>query len=224
MNSIRIGAERIHNLVQSLNRFARADSSQRRYADLHAGIDSTLVILHNRLKANSERGEIKVIKNYCQLPNVECYLGQMNQVFMNIIANAIDALDDTLRPVAETTTSELAWQRTWQKPPDWQPCIWITTEIQGVNTAVIRIQDNAGGIPEHILPRIFDPFFTTKPVGKGTGLGLSISYQIITQNHGGTLTCNSQEGVGTEFVIAIPILQDSSDSTTALTQSKSVLH
>jgi PAS domain S-box-containing protein len=224
MNSIRIGAERIHNLVQSLNRFARADSSQRRYADLHAGIDSTLVILHNRLKANSERGEIKVIKNYCQLPNVECYLGQMNQVFMNIIANAIDALDDTLRPVAETTTSELAWQRTWQKPPDWQPCIWITTEIQGVNTAVIRIQDNAGGIPEHILPRIFDPFFTTKPVGKGKGLGLSISYQIITQNHGGTLTCNSQEGVGTEFVIAIPILQDSSDSTTALTQSKSVLH
>lgn len=108
--------------------------------------------------------------------------------------------------------------------PDWQPCIWITTEIQGVNTAVIRIQDNAGGIPEHILPRIFDPFFTTKPVGKGKGLGLSISYQIITQNHGGTLTCNSQEGVGTEFVIAIPILQDSSDSTTALTQSKSVLH
>jgi len=224
MSSIRLGAERIHKLVQSLHKFARADSSQCRYADLHAGIESTLVILHNRLKANSERGEIQVIKNYCPLPNVECFPSQMNQVFMNIIANAIDALDDTLRPVEETTASDLAWERTWQKPDDWVPCIWITTEISPENTAVIRIQDNAGGMPDFIKQRIFDPFFTTKPVGKGTGLGLSISYQIITENHKGKLTCNSTEGMGTEFVIEIPILQSSSDGTTALTQSKSLLH
>ncbi len=219
MEAIRIGAERIHNIVQSLHKFARADTKECRFTDLHAGIDSTLVILQNRLKANDQRGEIQVIKNYGQVPSVECFPGQMNQVFMNILANAIDALDDTLRPVEETTCSELGWQRTWQKPPDWQPCIWITTEVQGNHTAVVRIQDNAGGIPEHIRQRIFDPFFTTKPVGRGTGLGLSISYQIITENHGGTLTCNSQEGVGTEFVIAIPIFQNLSEGTTAITKA-----
>jgi two-component system NtrC family sensor kinase len=222
MSSIRLGAERIHNLVQSLHKFARADSSQCRYADLHAGIESTLVILQNRLKANRERGEIQVIRNYCQMPNVECFPSQMNQVFMNIIANAIDALDDTFRPAEETTASELAWERTWEKPDDWIPCIWITTEVRQGSIAVIRIQDNAGGMPAFIKQRIFDPFFTTKPVGKGTGLGLSISYQIITENHNGKLTCNSQEGIGTEFVIEIPILQSSSDGTTDLT--KSLLH
>jgi len=224
MSSIRLGAERIHKLVQSLHKFARADSTECRYADLHAGIESTLVILHNRLKANSERGEIQVIKNYCQMPSVECFPSQMNQVFMNIIANAIDALDDTLRPAEETTANELAWERTWQKPEDWVPCIWITTAISPENTAVIRIQDNAGGMPEFIKQRIFDPFFTTKPVGKGTGLGLSISYQIITENHKGKLMCHSTEGIGTEFVIEIPILQASSDGTTVLTSSKSLLN
>jgi PAS domain S-box-containing protein len=223
MSSIRIGAERIHGLVQSLHKFSRADSSERRYADLHNGIDGTLIILHNRLKATAERPEIKVVKNYCTLTNVECYPGQMNQVFMNILANAIDALEDTYLPQEETTASELAWERTWQKSPDWEPTISITTEVTGDNQVVIRIEDNAGGMPDHIRQRIFDPFFTTKPVGKGTGLGLSISHKIITENHGGTLLCNTAEGVGTEFVITIPIFHNSGDGTTALTRSKSLL-
>lgn len=216
MSSIRIGAERIHGLVQSLHKFSRVDSTERRYADLHTGIDGTLIILHNRLKATTYRPPIQVIKNYCQLPNIECFQGQMNQVFMNILANAIDALEDTYLPAEETTSAEIAWERTWRKDTDWQPCIWITTEVNDRHEAVISIQDNAGGMPETIRQRIFDPFFTTKPVGKGTGLGLSISYQIITENHGGTLECFTSEGHGTRFVITIPIFDPSEEEGTTM--------
>jgi two-component system NtrC family sensor kinase len=221
MSSIRIGAERIHGLVQSLHKFSRVDGTERRYADLHAGIDGTLIILHNRLKANAHRPAIQVIKNYGQLPNIECYQGQMNQVFMNILTNAIDALEDIYLPKEETTSADFAWERTWRKDTDWQPCIWITTAVSEDNQAMISIQDNAGGIPEHIRQRIFDPFFTTKPVGKGTGLGLSISYQIITENHGGKLECFTSEGHGTKFVITLPIFDPrEEEGTTVLAENK----
>ncbi|MFN3927128.1 MAG: PAS domain S-box protein [Pseudanabaenaceae cyanobacterium] len=220
MSSIRVGAERIHGLVQSLHKFARADSNQLRYADIHHGIDGTLVILHNRLKANNFRPEIQVFKNYCTLGNVECYPGQLNQVFMNILANAIDALDEVYLPPEETTAPGLGWERSWQKPDNWQPCIWITTQVVESTKVQISIKDNAGGMPEHVLQKIFDPFFTTKPAGKGTGLGLSISYKLITENHHGSLVCHTIEGEGTEFVITIPILQEEeSDLSEGLTRS-----
>lgn len=190
LNSMKVGADRIQQIVASLRTFSRMDEAEMKAVDIHEGIDSTLMILQNRLKAQPERDEIMVTRNYADLPAVECYAGQLNQVFMNILSNAIDALDDA---VADN--------------PELQPAIAIQTEI--FNQCVqIRIRDNGTGIPEHIRDRLFDPFFTTKPIGKGTGMGLSISYQIITEKHGGTLECIATEGHGTEFIISIPLSQD----------------
>jgi signal transduction histidine kinase len=141
------------------------------------------MILQHRLKAKSNHPEIQVIKEYGQLPLVSCYAGQLNQVFMNILANAIDALEDLLIN---------------------NPTIWIHTEMTKHNYILISIADNGAGIPENILSKLFDPFFTTKPVGQGTGLGLSISYQIIVEKHKGKIYCDSKLGEGTKFVIEIP--------------------
>jgi PAS domain S-box-containing protein len=191
LTSMKIGTERITEIVLSLRNFSRLDEAEIKAVDIHAGIDSTLMILGHRLKANEKRPNIALIKEYGNLPLVECYPGQLNQVFMNILANAIDALEETFI--------------THQKPQDLQIC--ITTVLSTYQQVVIRISDNAFGIPESLQQRLFEPFFTTKAIGKGTGLGLSISYQIINEKHHGKLQCNSTIGKGTEFTIEIPLYQ-----------------
>ncbi|HEY9748331.1 MAG TPA: PAS domain S-box protein [Allocoleopsis sp.] len=194
LDSMQVGAERIQKIVTSLRTFSRMDEAEVKAVDLHDGIDSTLMILQHRLKAKSDRVEILVIKHYGDLPRVECYVGQLNQVFMNILSNAIDALEDALEAALDQGQSLT-------------PMIQIHTELGPNDTAIVRIVDNGPGIPAAIQQRLFDPFFTTKAVGKGTGMGLSISYQIVAEKHGGSLSCHSESGQGTEFVIAIPLHQ-----------------
>ncbi|MDZ8024344.1 MAG: response regulator [Nostoc sp. DedQUE11] len=189
LNSLELGSERIRNLSNSLRNFSRSDSDAKISADLHQGLDSTLMILQHRLKASSDRSRIEVMKNYGVLPQVNCYLGQMNQVFMNILANAVDALDEA---IVQGKISNVI------------PQIQITTAIDSEQLAVIRIADNGIGIPERLKKRLFEPLFTTKTVGKGTGLGLSIAYEIVVEKHKGILEVNSQPGMGTEFIIKIP--------------------
>ena len=191
INSMRVGAERIQKIVLSLRTFSRMDEADLKSVDIHEGIDSTLMILQHRLKAKQHYPAVQVVKKYADLPPVECYPGQLNQVFMNIISNAIDALEerDQRRSPAELLSHP--------------SCIWITTEVRQTMVG-IRIKDNGVGIPPQVLQRLFDPFYTTKDVGKGTGMGLSISYQIITDRHKGTLECISQPGAGAEFIIQIP--------------------
>ena len=191
VSSMQIGTERIREIVTSLRTFSRLDEAEHKVVDIHAGIDSTLLILKHRLKATSVRPEIKVISHYGDLPKVECYAGQLNQVFMNLLSNAIDALDewDSQRSPQERTQ---------------RPCqIEIITTVNDHDQVSITIQDNGPGIPEKIQSRLFDPFFTTKPVGKGTGLGLSISYQIVVEKHCGKLWCRSTPEEGTAFHIEI---------------------
>ncbi len=191
LGSMRMGTERIREIVKSLRSFSRLDEADVKSVNIHEGIDSTLMILQNRIKAKSDRSEIQIIKHYGEVPAIECFAGQLNQVFMNILANAIDALEDKLRHETSPTVP---------------PTITITTAIQG-DRVVIRFADNGVGIPAAIQAQIFDPFFTTKPVGKGTGMGMSISYQIVTEKHGGQLACHSLPGQGSEFVIQIPLQQ-----------------
>ncbi|MBG1262019.1 ATP-binding protein [Nostoc commune] len=187
LTSMKMGAKRIREIVLSLRIFSRLDEAEFKTADLHEGIDSTLLILQHRIKAQNNRPEIQVVKEYGEIPKIQCFAGQMNQVFMNLLANAIDALEEG-----------------FQKELCPNPLIRISSEQVNENV-VIQIADNGAGIPEEIQSRLFDPFFTTKEVGKGTGMGLSISYQIITEKHGGSLQCISSLGQGAEFVIAIPI-------------------
>jgi GAF domain-containing protein len=182
--SMKMGTERIRQLVLSLRTFSRIDEAQMKRVNIHDGIDSTLLILQHRLKTKAERTDIKIVREYGDLPLVECYAAQLNQVFMNILSNSIDALDDIVE----------------------KPTLWIRTDVKA-ETVAISIKDNGPGIAEPIKERIFDPFFTTKPIGKGTGLGLSISHQIIVEKHKGWLECHSQLGTGTEFKIEIPIRQ-----------------
>jgi PAS domain S-box-containing protein len=191
MDSMQIGAERIRQIVLSLRNFSRRDQAASERVDLHQGIDNTLLLLQHRLKAKAGHPEIQVIKEYGDLPLVECYAGQVNQVFMNILSNAIDALEE-----ARSTTQELRSRSSMLR---------IRTELQDGNTVVIRMADNGPGIPPHVQQQIFDPFFTTKSVGQGTGLGLSISYQIVVEKHGGQLKCFSTPGEGTEFWIELPV-------------------
>ncbi|MGG6297177.1 PAS domain-containing sensor histidine kinase [Leptolyngbya sp. AN02str] len=190
LQSMRVGAERIQKIVASLRVFSRMDEAEMKAVDLHEGIDSTLMILQHRLKAKSDRPDIAVLKEYGTLPLIESYAGQLNQVFMNILTNAIDALEDAT--VAQ---------------PNLKPYIKIRTQLQGSNQVLIEISDNGFGIPKAQQQRLFDPFFTTKPIGKGTGLGLSISYQIVTERHGGVLSCHSEFGQGTTFRIQVPCSQ-----------------
>ncbi len=196
LKSMTVGTDRIREIVLSLRNFARKDESACKSVDIHEGIESTLLILQHRLKAAPEHPEVKVIRDYSILPLVECYPSQLNQVFMNILANAIDAMEETNAG------------RDYSEIEDDPSQITICTSVLGNKWVEIAITDNGSGIPESICDRIFDPFFTTKPAGKGTGLGMSISYQIITQHHQGKLSCVSKFNKGTEFTIQIPLRQD----------------
>ena len=213
MSSMQVGAERIRSIVLSLRNFSRLDHSEMKPVNLHEGIDSTLLILQHRLKANGNFSGIEVIKNYQELPLVECYAGQMNQVFMNILSNAIDALVDNNRESREVQVEEISHPKFGEMGHESNSqfsssTIRISTKLLPEKShVVICIGDNGSGMSEDVKKRIFDPFFTTKPVGKGTGLGLAISYQIIVQKHGGMMKCISEPGKGTEFWIEIPLQQ-----------------
>ncbi|MBW3584395.1 MAG: AAA family ATPase [Cyanobacteria bacterium 0813] len=191
VGSMREGVKRIRDISTSLRTFSRADTNYPVACNIHDGIDSTIMILKHRLKANETRPEIKVIREYGNLPQVECYAGQLNQVFMNLLGNAIDALDESNqgRPYAEIANQ-----------------ITIKTVISGDNKqAIIRIKDNGAGMSEAVKEKIFDHLFTTKGVGKGTGLGLAIARQIVVEKHGGTIEVNSVLREGTEFAIVLPL-------------------
>jgi signal transduction histidine kinase len=188
MNSMQMGTERVKDIVLSLRNFSRLDEAASKAVNLHEGIDSTLLILQHRFKSSMR--PIVVTKDYGDLPLVHCYAGQINQVLMNILANALDAIAE-----------HLAVQ------PDYRPEITIRTALVGEQRVSMAIIDNGAGIPESVQQRLFDPFFTTKDVGKGTGLGLSISYQIVVDRHQGQLECRSRLGEGTEFRIELPIDQ-----------------
>lgn len=193
LNSMEEGSSRIKEIVLSLRNFSRHDESSLKEVDLHEGIDSTLLILQSRLKPKVGFPEINIIKEYNNLPLIKCLAGQINQVFMNIIANGIDAL-------------EMSWEQSNSRFCNIQPYIKIQTKVINKDWIAIHITDNGMGIPEEVKNRIFDPFYTTKPVGKGTGLGLSLSYQIIVEKHNGKFYCNSVVGQGTEFAIELPIV------------------
>ncbi|MBD2681465.1 MULTISPECIES: ATP-binding protein [Nostoc] len=193
LSSMKVGTDRIREIVLSLRNFSRMDEAEFKSVDIHQGIDSTLMILQHRLKAKSEQSEIQVIKDYGNLPPVECYAGQLNQVFMNILVNAIDALEES------------HVKDTHQESKDNFSQIIIRTSVVNSTWVKVAIADNGVGISQELQQRIFDPFFTTKPIGKGTGMGMSISYQIITEKHGGKLECFSTLGKGTEFIIQIPV-------------------
>ncbi|NEO55775.1 MAG: PAS domain S-box protein [Okeania sp. SIO3B5] len=190
VDSMNIGANRIRELVLSLRNFSRLDESEMKKVDIHSGIDSTLLILQHRIKATEKRPQITWIKEYGNLPKIECYASQLNQVFMNIIANAIDAFEEQEKPGIITIKTKVSHK-----------------SETGVNQDFVKISisDNGHGISESIQNRIFDPFFTTKPVGKGTGLGLSISHQIVVEKHRGELKCISNQNEGTLFEILIPV-------------------
>lgn len=196
-NSMQVGADRIKQIVLSLRNFSRLDEAEMKVVNIHEGIDSTLLILESRFKATSHRPAITIIKKYSEIPPVECFVGQLNQVFMNILNNAVDALEESVNSLSLVE----------DKRQITNPQILIQTALSEDKQVKICIADNGVGIPENILPRLFDPFFTTKPVGKGTGLGLSISYQIITEKHRGNLRCISSCGQGAEFIITIPLHQ-----------------
>jgi signal transduction histidine kinase/NO-binding membrane sensor protein with MHYT domain len=195
LHSIKVGTERIRQIVLSLRNFSRLDESDFKAVDIHEGIENTLLILQHRFKERPEFPKIEIVKDYGALPLVECYPGQLNQVFMNLLVNAIDVLDESARH-----------QTTVDRPT--QPgTIWVSTQLTAEKWVKIVIANNGLGMPESVLSRIFEPFFTTKPIGKGTGLGLSISYQIVTEKHHGRIWCDSALGTGTKFVIEIPVCQ-----------------
>ena len=191
--SMQTGSERIREIVKSLRTFSRLDEADYKKVDIHESIESTLMILQSRLKAKPERCEITVIKNYEKLPFVECYAGQLNQVFLNLLFNAIDVLEEKIKKSNNS--------------PFLAPQISISTKILDSQLIAIHIADNGLGMTEEIRENIFNPFFTTKPVGQGTGLGLAVSYQIVVDKHHGELKCSSTPGEGTEFVIEIPARQ-----------------
>jgi signal transduction histidine kinase len=191
VGSMREGVKRIRDISTSLRTFSRADTNYPVACNIHDGLDSTIMILKHRLKANETRPEIKVIKEYGNLPQVECYAGQLNQVFMNLLSNAIDALDESNQG---RVYAEIANQ------------ITIKTEVGGEKKqAIIRIKDNGVGMSEAVQEKIFEDLFTTKGVGKGTGLGLTIARQIVVEKHGGTIEVNSVLREGTEFAIVLPL-------------------
>ncbi|WP_341738132.1 PAS domain S-box protein [Microcoleus sp. CAWBG640] len=219
LNSMKMGAERIRQIVLSLKNFSRLDEAGQKHVDIHEGIDSSLLILQHRLKETPGHPKILLVKEYGDLPCVQCYAGQLNQVFMNIIGNAIDALEEAME------TGQWAEDVNSFIPSCPSPTLRICTEVKyepdvlmernnvvydassrNPTHIVIRIADNGPGIPAAVHQRLFDPFFTTKAPGKGTGLGLSISYQIVVEKHGGQLHCYSAPGQGTEFAIEIPIV------------------
>lgn len=202
--SMKVGADRIQKIVASLRTFSRMDEAEMKVVDLHEGIESTLMILQHRLKPRpvpGTKGEecvaIAIEKDYGDLPEIECYAGQLNQVFMNLLSNAVDALEEEL-----------------ERRPGFEPKILIRTQRVGADRVCVAIADNGPGIPPAVQQRLFDPFFTTKPVGKGTGLGLAISYQVVVEKHGGDLRCLSAPGEGTTFEIEIPFVSGQTPEST----------
>lgn len=189
LNSMRVGTDRIRDIVRSLRNFSRLDEAEVKLVDIHEGIDNTLLILQHRLKPRPNQPTIAIVKDYDDLPAVECYPGQLNQVFMNILSNAIDVLEE----------------KNPNRSIDFTPTIKIQTKAIAHQWVLITISDNGLGMSQDTQRRIFDPFFTTKPIGQGTGLGLSISYQIIVEQHVGQINCFSQPGQGTKFEIQIPM-------------------
>ncbi|OCR02622.1 serine/threonine protein kinase [Oscillatoriales cyanobacterium USR001] len=191
IGSMREGIKRIADISTSLRTFSRADTDHPVACNIHDGIDSTIMILKHRLKANENRPEIKVVKEYGNLPQIECYAGQLNQVFMNLLSNAIDALEDSNQGLKY---AEIANEITVK-----------TERSEDKNQAIIRIKDNGIGMSAEVQAKIFEHLFTTKGVGKGTGLGLAIARQIIVEKHGGAISVNSEVGVGTEFILSLPV-------------------
>jgi signal transduction histidine kinase len=190
------GSDRIREIVLALQHFSRHDEAEMKRVNIHEDIENTLVMLQHRLREAGDRPAIVVVKDYGNLPLVTCYASELNQVFMHLLNNAIDAIEEGVGNQSSTPYS--------LKPT---PQIRIHTEVTDLNLVKITIADNGLGIEESLRSRLFDPFFTTKPVGKGSGLGLSISYQIIVQKHRGNISCNSSVGKGAEFAIEIPIEQ-----------------
>ena len=231
MKSMQVGAERIQEIVISLNSFSRLNESDLKPVDIHEGINNTLLLLQHRLRAEGNRPEIEVIKNYGQLPKVTCYASQLNQVFMNLVSNAIDALESQPAPRRITICTSLSQKSTPYRdrlsvPPSGSVLAWpdadsghqhrevvpipntVKSQKEILQYVVIRIADNASGMSQEVQKQIFDPFFTTKPVGSGTGLGLTISYQIVVEKHHGQISCISAPGQGTEFIVEIPITKE----------------
>lgn len=184
------GAERIRTIILALHIFSRINQSDIKSVDIHEGIDSTLLFLQYKLRRAGSRPEIKVIKDYGKLPEVTCYASQLNQVFLNLLNNAIDALES--RSGEDFSQSPI-------------PTIWICTELTTSSTVTIRIKDNGVGMTEEMKSNSFNPFFTTKPMAQGIGLGLFNSYQIVVEKHKGRLNCHSSPGQGAEFVVEIPV-------------------
>ncbi|WP_413167660.1 ATP-binding protein [Capilliphycus salinus ALCB114379] len=195
IESMKNGAERIRQLVESLRNIYRVDDSEEKAVDIHQVLDDIVLILQAKLKGKKGRA-INLVKDYGKLPEVKCYPGQLNQVFMNLLNNAIDALEDKRLETSED-----------------EPTIWIKTEVvspENSNTStveqvLIRIKDNGTGIPEDVQTHIFEPFFTTKPLESGTGFGLNICHQIVVETHQGQLECVSQPGEGTELIVSLPL-------------------
>ncbi|MEH2199255.1 hybrid sensor histidine kinase/response regulator [Nostoc sp.] len=194
ISSMKEGVQRIRNISTSLRTFSRADSDRKVFCNIHDGIDSTIMILKHRLKASEDRPEIQIIRDYDNLPDLECFIGQLNQVFMNLLANAIDALEESnigrTYIEIEANPNQILIQ---------------TTLAENNNHILIRIKDNGVGMSADVQQKIFEYLFTTKPVGQGTGLGLSIARQIVVEKHEGTLEVNSALGKGSEFIIKLPI-------------------
>jgi signal transduction histidine kinase len=188
ITSVKVSALRIKDISVSLRSFSRNDSTTKVPADIHEGIDCTLLILQHRLKPSGKRPAIQIMKQYGEIPQVQCYPGLINQVCMNLLANAIEALDEAT-----------------EIKQDFVPQICIQTQINNASNITIQITDNGIGMSQEVQQRLFEPLFTTKPANKGTGLGLSIARQIIEDKHNGRLTCTSEMGYGTEFTISLPV-------------------
>ena len=226
LDSMKEGSNRIREIVKSLRVFSRLDESEFKDVDLHSGLDSTLMLLRNRLKHANHNDGVQVIKEYGEIPLVNCYPGQLNQVFMNILSNAIDALElnheksefsrdeykhnsaNRISNPSSSASTQAINSTDKDALNSSEDRIEIYTQAIDSDWALIKITDNGPGLPDDVKEKLFDPFFTTKPIGKGTGLGLSVSYQIIVERHGGKLWCESIKGKGTTFNIQIPIHQE----------------
>ena len=201
LNSMKDGASRISKIVLSLRNFSRLGEEKHKPVDIHEGIDNTLLILEHRLKEANNVGKIEVIKHYSQLPRVTCYASQLNQVFMNLLTNAIDALE--IQPCPRTIT--ISTSVIFESEPAALHNQDAKSATQNDRSVMILIADNGCGMSEEVRHQIFDPFFTTKPVGRGTGLGLAISHDIVVEKHRGQISCISAPNRGTELILQIPI-------------------
>jgi two-component system, NtrC family, sensor kinase len=210
LNSMKVGSERIRDVVRSLRLFSRTDEAEMKPADIHEGLDSTVLILQNRLQAKGGRPGINLIKEYGDLPRVCCYAGELNQVFMHLLTNAIDALEEEGKTLEKyRRTENQSCLSVGGSPPEISnPEIRIRTEVIAENTVAIAISDNGPGMTQEVLGCIFDPLFTTKCPTTSTGLGLAISQHLVVEKHGGELQCISSLGQGTELIVKIAIGND----------------